>query len=325
MRTLLGSILSFFLTFSAPGYAAMVLTFGHAQPPEHPRARAAQRFAETIKERTRGRIVIDVAGAASVGDDAAMMKALADGSLDLTANSQGTVSAVVPEFSAIGMPFLFASPEAAWRILDGPAGQVLAQKAAAKGLIVLGFWDNGIRHLSNATRPIREPGDVRGLRIRTPADPVTQDVVVALGGKPVEMKFSDVYNALLRGVVDGQENPLTNILSAKLYEVQKYVSLTGHKYEITPLLMSKRAWDALTAADQAIFRAAAEDATRYQRQVMRQAEANAHKDLAARGLRIDKVDTRPFAAATSKIYDKWYASPIGDYVRMVVQAARADQ
>lgn len=325
MRTLLGSILFFFLTSSAPGYAATVLTFGHAQPPEHPRARAAQRFAETIKERTRGRIVIDVAGAASVGDDAAMMKALADGSLDLTANSQGTVSAVVPEFSAIGMPFLFASPEAAWRVLDGPAGQELAQKAAAKGLIVLGFWDNGIRHLSNAARPIREPGDVRGLRIRTPADPVTQDVVAALGGKPVEIKFSDVYNALRRGVVDGQENPLTNILSAKLYEVQKYVSLTGHKYEVTPFLMRKGAWNALSSADQAIFRAAAEDATRYQRQVMRQAETNAYKDLAARGLRIDKVDTRPFVAATSKIYDKWYASPIGDYVRMVVQAARADQ
>jgi tripartite ATP-independent transporter DctP family solute receptor len=235
------------------------------------------------------------------------------------------MSAVVPEFNAFGMPFLFQNSAAALRVLDGPLGQQLAEKAAAKGLIVLGYWDNGIRHFSNSVRPLRTPSDFAGLKIRIPPDPVTGDIVEALGGKPYELKFSDVYNALRLGLVDGQENPLVNIQNAKFNEVQKYISLTGHKYEMTPFLMSKRAWDALSPIDREIIKEAAREATIYQRELTRKADADAYRFLIAQGVLINKVDRKPFVDATSKIYDKWYASPIGDYVRAVVLEARSQR
>ncbi len=311
-----------FLLWGGAVQAATVLTLAHIVAPEHPRAKACQYFADTVKKLSKGRILVEVYGNASLGDASAMLKALQNGSLDMTANTQGPVSTIVPEFNAFGMPFLFADSAAAWGALDGPVGQQLAKKSAAKGLIVLGLWDNGIRHFSNSVRPLLKPSDFVGLKIRTPADSVTIDIVEALGAKTQQINFTDLYTALRLGVVDGQENPLINVKEAKLHEVQKFFSLTGHKYEITPFLMGQRTWDTLTAGDQDIILQAAAESTRYQRMLIQKADSDAHNALVAQGLRIDKVDTKPFIAATSRIYDKWYASPIGDYVRAVVQAAR---
>jgi TRAP-type C4-dicarboxylate transport system substrate-binding protein len=152
---------------------------------------------------------------------------------------------------------------------------------------------------------------------------MTIDIVKALGAKPVQIRFSEIYNALLRGIVDGQENPLVNFQGAKLYEVQKYISLTGHKYEITPFLIRRAAWEALSPADRTILKEAANEATRFQRALTQKEDDEAFADLVARGVQIDTVYKEPFIAATRDVYDKWYASPIGDYVRSVVQAARA--
>ncbi|MBV5323637.1 TRAP transporter substrate-binding protein, partial [bacterium] len=139
-----------FLFWGGAVQAATVLTLAHIVAPEHPRAKACQYFADSVKKLSKGRILVDVYGNASLGDATAMLKALQNGSLDMTANTQGPVSAIVPEFNAFGMPFLFADSASAWRVLDGPVGQQLAKHSAAKGLIVLGLWDNGIRHFSNS-------------------------------------------------------------------------------------------------------------------------------------------------------------------------------
>jgi tripartite ATP-independent transporter DctP family solute receptor len=325
MRMVLAAFL-LLLVVPASAVAATVLTLAQVSVPEHPRARACRYFAEQVAARSDGRLLVDVVNRASLGDDVTLVNALLDGSLDLSANGQGPVSAVVPEINAFGLPFLFSAPEQAWRLLDGPLGEELAQRAAAKGLVVLGFWDNGIRHLSNALHPIRTPADMAGLRIRTPpADSVTVDIMTALGAQAQPIRFSDVYNALQRGVVDGQENPLINFQAARFDEVQGFISLTGHRYETTPFVMSRRSWDGLSPADQAVITAAAAEATRYQRQLTRAADDAAQADLIRRGVRIDAVDKAPFIAATAGIRDKWYASPIGDYVRAMVRAAQGDQ
>ncbi|MEI7611362.1 MAG: TRAP transporter substrate-binding protein [Betaproteobacteria bacterium] len=322
MRMLFRSTALFFLLWSVQIQAATTLTLAHIVVPEHPRAKACQYFAETVKKLSQGRLLVEVYGNASLGDAASNLRALQNGTLDMTANTQGPVSAIVPEFNAFGMPFLFADSAAAWRVLDGPAGQQLAKISAAKGLIVLGLWDNGVRHFSNNVRPLLKPADFVGLKIRTPPDPVTMDIVEALGAKTQQINFSDLYNALRLGVVDGQENPLINVKEAKLYEFQKFFSLTGHKYEITPFLMGQRSWDTLSLADREIVLQAAKEATQIQRALTQKADLEAYNTMLARGVRIDKVDSKPFVAATAKIYDKWYASPIGDFVRLVVQAAR---
>ena len=322
MRILSRSILIFFLFLGLQAQATTVLTLAHIVAPDHPRAKACQYFADSVKNLSKGRILIEVYGNASLGDASAMLKALQNGSLDISANTQGPVSIIVPEFNAFGMPFLFADSAAAWKVLDGPVGKQLVKKSASKGLIVLGLWDNGIRHFSNSVRPLLKPSDFVGLKIRTPADSVTIDIVEALGAKTQQINFTDLYTALRLGVVDGQENPLINVKEAKLQEVQKFFSLTGHKYEITPFLMGQKTWDTLAPADREIILEAAAESTRYQRMLIQKAENEAYNALVAQGVRIDKVDTKPFIAVTSRIYDKWYASPIGDYVRSVVKAAR---
>lgn len=298
------------------------LTFGHGAAPGNPRHEAAVKFAETIKARTNGRLEIQVAHSAQLGDDAAMITALRSGTLDISANSQGAMANVVPEYAALGLPFLFTDTQKAWQLLDGPVGEELSKRTAAKGMVVLGYWDNGIRHVTNNKRPIKTPADINGLKIRTPPDTMTMDIMQALGADAQQIKFSELYVALQQGVVDGQENPLTNIASAKLYEVQKYLSLTGHKYEANPFVMSKRSWERLSTADQKVFMEAAAEATQMQRKLSKEAEEKLATDLKAKGVQIDTVDRKAFVEATKAVYTKWGSGPAGDFVKRVVQQAQ---
>ena len=207
--------------------------------------------------------------------------------------------------------------------MDGPTGKELAQKSAEKGLIVLGYWDNGIRHMSNNKRPLLKPEDLKGLKMRTPPDSVTVDIMQSVGAEAQQIKWSELYVALQQGVVDGQENPLVNVQAGKLYEVQKYISLTGHKYEMTPFLIGKRAWDKLSDGDKKIVQEAANESTALQRKLAQEADDKMFVELKAKGVQIDKVDQAPFEKATAPVVAKWEASPIGPFVKKVVAAARA--
>ena len=308
---------------TAPAFAQTTkLTLGHGAAVGNPRHEAAVAFANAVKQKSGGRIEVQVAPSAQLGDDAAMITALRSGTLDMSANSQGATAAIVPEYGAFGMPFLFTSADQAFKLLDGPLGKELADASAAKGLIVLGYWDNGIRHISNNKRPVLTPADMKGLKIRTPPDAVTIDIMTALGAETQQIKFAELYVALQQGVVDGQENPLVNVYASKLYEVQKYISLTGHKFEMNPFLMSKRTWDKLSDADKKAIQEAAAEATALQRKLSKEEDMKLAAELKAKGVRIDAVDTAPFAKATEPVVAKWSAGPIGPYVTKVVKAAR---
>lgn len=322
LRCAVATAAGMLLSVSAHAQAAK-LTLGHGAAPGNPRHEAAVKFAEVLKARTGGRIEVQVAPSAQLGDDAAMVTALRTGALDLSANSQGAVANAVPEYAAFGMPFLFANLPQAWKLLDGPLGKELADKSADKGMVVLGYWDNGIRHMSNSKKPLLKPEDLKGMKIRTPPDAVTVDIMQALGADAQQIKFAELYVALQQGVVDGQENPLMNIHASKLYEVQKFISLTGHKYEMTPFLMSKRSWDKLSEADRKAVQEAAAEATALQRKLSQESDEKLVADLKAKGVRVDAVDKAGFEKATGAVDDKWMAGPIGPYVRKVIAAARA--
>jgi tripartite ATP-independent transporter DctP family solute receptor len=266
---------------------------------------------------------VQVAPAAQLGDDVPILTSLRSGTVDFAANSQGSISSVVPEYSAFGMPFLFPSLQAAWTVLDGPVGQELAKRSAEKGLVVLGYWDNGIRHISNKVRPINVPADLKGLKIRTPPDAVTIDIMQALGAEAQQIKFSELYVALQQGVVDGQENPLMNIWSSKLYEVQKYISFTAHKYEMTPFVMSKRSYDKMSEADRKIIREAAAEATLYNRKLSLESDQKLEGELKAKGIEFNRPNLAPFQAATKPVTEKWMKGPEGPFVKQVVDAAAA--
>jgi tripartite ATP-independent transporter DctP family solute receptor len=189
-------------------------------------------------------------------------------------------------------------------------------------MVVLGYWDNGIRQMSNSKRPLKVPADVKGLKMRTPPDPMTVDIMQALGADPQQIKFAELYVALQQGVVDGQENPLTNIASSKIYEVQKYISMTGHKYESTPFLIGKRAWDKLSDADKALFKEAAAEATALQRKLNKEQDEKLAGELKGKGVEFNTVDRKAFVDATKPVYDKWLAGSAGDFVKRVMQQAQ---
>ena len=161
------------------------------------------------------------------------------GTLAFSTNSQGATSGSYRSFPCSDYLFLFRDAQHAFDVIDGPVGDELAELASAKGLELLALWDNGIRHTSNNVHPIESPDDLAGLKIRTPPDPMTIDIFTTLGANPSALAFSELYIARQQGVVDGQENPLSHIYTSKLYEYQKYITLTGHKYETAPLLASK--------------------------------------------------------------------------------------
>jgi tripartite ATP-independent transporter DctP family solute receptor len=301
---------------------AVKLTLGHGAAPGNPRHEAAVKFADVLKAKTSGRIEVQIAPSAQLGDDAAMVTALRTGALDLSANSQGAVANAVPEYAAFGMPFLFANPAQAFKVLDGALGKELSDKSAEKGLVVLGYWDNGIRHMTNSKHPITKVEDMKGLKMRTPPDAVLVDIMQSLGAEAQQIKFAELYVALQQGVVDGQENPLVNIHASKLYEVQKYLALTSHMFQMTPFLMSKRSWDKLSDADRKAVTEAAAEATAVQRKLSQESDDKLLGELKAKGVQVTTVDKAAFEKATAAVDDKWLATPIGPYVKKVIAAAR---
>lgn len=306
----------------ARGQGAIRLTLGHNTAASNPRGVAADRWAQVLRERSNGRIEMRVAPSAQLGDDLAMLTSLRTGALDLTVNSQGPASSLVPELAAFGLPFLFADAPAAFRVIDGPVGQEVGRKLEALGLISLGWWDNGIRHITNSKRPINKPEDLRGLKIRTPADPATIDTFQALGAATQQIAFSELYVALQQGVVDGQENPVANIASAKLYEVNKFVSLTAHKWECSPVLASRITWGRLSEADRKMVMDAGADASANNRQLMADADGKLLAEFRANpAIAVNQADQAAFRAATTGVIDKWEARPFGDFVKRLRAAA----
>lgn len=307
---------------ATPAWAEQVLRLAHNAAPGNPKSEASLKFAELVAQKTNGRVKVEVGGNAQYGEDVEALTSMRLGTLAFSANSQGSTSGVVPQFAVLGLPFLFQELPQAWKVLDGPVGKSLGDYAKQKGLVLLALWDNGIRHTSNNVRPIEKPEDLAGIKLRTPPDPITVDIFKALGANPTPMAFSELYIALQQGVVDGQENPLMNIYSSKLHEVQKYISLTGHKYESTPLLASKIVFDSLSKADQKAVLEAAAEAGKLNRELSQKADAELRGKMEAAGVKFNTVAPAPFVAKTKPVYDKWRAQ-FPELVALVEKEAAA--
>lgn len=326
-RTVLAAALAMPAILTLPrgalAQAQINLTLGHNAAAGNPRWVAADKFGELVKERSNGRISVRVAGAEQLGNEQSLLTSLRTGAVDMTVNSQGSTSALLPELAALGLPFLFNDSAAAFKVLDGPIGTELNERFGKIGMVSLGWWDNGIRDVTNSKRPIYKPADLKGLKIRTPPDPMTIDIFQTLGAATEQISFGELYVALQQGVVDGQENPLVNILSSKLFEVNKYISLTGHKWECSPFLMSQITWNRMTPADRDIIKGAAKEAGDLQRKLFQDNQQKAAADFKANPkLEINQADRPALREACAPVYDIWKAKRFGDFVDRLVVAAR---
>lgn len=281
------------------------LILGHGADPGNPRTLAANRFAERISEKTNGRIEVQVQGSEQLGSDTEMLDSVQSGTLGLTANSQGPLATLVPEVALFGLPFMFDTPQDAYEVVDGEIGNTMVDLAKEQGLTVLAWWDNGIRQVTNNRGTIQTPDDVSGLDIRVPEDDMTIDIFETLGANPSTIDFGELYTALQQGTVDGQENPVVNIYASDIYEVQDYMSMTGHKYEVTPFIISTSVWEGLSEEDRQVFQETATEARDFQREKMNtQAEEQLGELANALDLTRD-VDTDAFIEATRPVYDTW--------------------
>jgi tripartite ATP-independent transporter DctP family solute receptor len=298
------------------------LILGHGAAPGNPRTLAAEMFAKLVSEGSKGQLTVQIQGSEQLGSDVEMLQSAKLGTLDITANSQGPLSTMVPEAAIFGLPFLFSTPQEVWQILDGPIGNKVAGLVDKQDMKLLAWWDNGIRHITNNVRPINQPADLKGMKIRTPQDPITIDIFKALGANPTPIAFGELYLALRQGTVDGQENPLVNIWSAKLYEVQKYISLSGHKYESTPFIVSMKTWNSLSPAHQQLLKRAAKQAGEFQRKELVKQEDELLVKFKDLKIHINTVNQAPFQEATKSVYGIWRAK-LGAIVDEIQKAAAA--
>lgn len=315
----LGAVLS---TLAVPAVSAQTLVLGHGAAPGNPRTLAVEKMASLTKQYSDGELTLQTQGSEQLGSDLQMLQQLQTGALDLSANSQGALATMVPKANVFGLPFLFDSPEAAWQVVDGPIGDEVAKQAEKRGLKILAWWSNGFRQFTNNVRPIKLPEDMQGLKIRAPEDAMTISILKQLGANPTPMAFGELYVALKQGTVDGQENPLVNIVSSHLDEVQKYLSMADYKYEVTPVVIGLSTWNKLSEEEQQALSKAATEARAYERQTLvKQSKELLDQLKQEQGIKVNSVDTSAFREATQPVYTQWQ-DKLGDIVTQAQKAAQ---
>jgi tripartite ATP-independent transporter DctP family solute receptor len=255
------------------------LRFGFSLAKDHPMGVGAQKFADLVAQKSDGKMKVSLFPGAVLGGDLQNLSSVRGGTLDFTTMATGLLAGLNKEFMIFDFPFLFKDFREAYALSDGPVGTRLLGKLADQGIIGLGIWDLGFRNITNSRRPITKPEDVQGLKLRVIASPIYIETFKALGANPVPMTFGEVYTALESKAIDGQDNPVAVIESAKFAEVQKFMSLTRHFYTGMPLLMSKKTWDSLSQAERTVVREAADEAKAEERKLLQAQEAESVERL----------------------------------------------
>jgi len=280
------------------------LKFGHYLPESHPAHAAAVAFADAVKARTNGAVTVTIYANSSLGSSQEMVEQTTLGAVDLVIPTEPAIAKYVKIFNMVGAPFAFADYEATDDFFAGDFISWVTPRLENVGLKYLGRWEYGFRNYTNSVRPIETPEDFVGLKIRTPPDFVNSATVNALGGQAQTIAFTELPMALKQGVVDGQENPIATILTYKIYETQKYLSILNYTYNSTHLLMNKAKFDGLTAEQQKILIEEAVKAGKQMQKAVRDMEAGQTKELEANGMIVNRPDTAPFAAAAAPVYDE---------------------
>ncbi|WP_158046855.1 TRAP transporter substrate-binding protein [Skermanella pratensis] len=277
-----------------------VIKAGHGTQTTHPTHLALVKFAELADRKTGGAVKVEIYPDRQLGEEREMVEGLQLGSVDMAVVSTGPLLAFVPQIGVIDLPFVFKDSAHAYKVLDGEVGQTLLKKMEAKGIVGLAWWENGWRHLTTK-KPIAQPADMKGMKLRTMQNPVHIAAFKEIGASPIPMAWGEVFTSLGQGVIDAQENPITIIYSNSLWEVQKYVTLTGHVYGPHAVMLSEAKWSTLPADIQAKLREAVTEATAYQREQSHRLEAEQLVKLQEKGMVIETVDTTPFRTATAGI------------------------
>ena len=263
-------------------------------PVSHPLNTRAKEMVEAIRSETKGRVAIEIFPNNQLGSDTDMLSQVRSGGIEFFTLSGLILSTLVPAASITGIGFAFGSYDDVWKALDGELGVYVRKEIAKSGLVPMDrIWDNGFRQITSSSKPIQTADDLKGFKIRVPVSPLWTSMFKAFDASPASINFSEVYSALQSKVVDGQENPLALIATAKLYEVQKYCSLTSHMWDGFWFLANGKAWERLPADLREIVARNVNAAAVKERADTAALNASVQKDLAAKGMTF----TQPVAAS----------------------------
>ncbi|MEO8154155.1 MAG: DctP family TRAP transporter solute-binding subunit [Rhizobacter sp.] len=307
-----GLLTSLFATASAQAQATAetpkTLRVGIGLAVDSVQARAVNDFGARVARLTQGALRIELYAAGKLGNDVTMVKAVQEGTQEITIPDSSTLASLERSFSAINYPFTFLSEVEADTVLDGAWGQRLLEKLPAHGLIGLAYWENGFRQMTNSRKSLTTAADFDGIRMRTMQNPMLVDSFNRLGFQAVPMPFTQVYDALKTQTVDGQENPLPTILSSRFYEVQKYLTLSRHVYSAHVILVSKKVWDGLSPQHQNALRTAAVESRLVERRLSREGSEQALADLKAKGMTVSTIpraDAERIRNRLRGVFDKY--------------------
>src|SRR5919112_254365 len=288
--------------------AEFTYKFANNVPPTHPINVRAQEAAAATKAETNGRFELQIFPSSQLGSDTDLLSQLRSGGIELFTLSGLILSTLVPAASINGMGFAFPGYDAVWKAMDGELGAYIRQQIAKANLVAMDkIWDNGFRQITSSTRPINTPDDLRSFKIRVPISPLWTSMFKAFEASPTSVNANEMYTALQTKVVDGQENPISVIELLKLYEIQKYFSLTNHMWDGFWFLANRRAWERLPQDVRTVVAKHLNGAAEKEREDTAKLNASLQPELAARGIVFNQPDPAPFRDKLRKagFYAEW--------------------
>lgn len=303
--------------------APIKLRFGHAHPTSDSQHVAALEFARKVKERTQGAIDIQVFPSNQLGNDNTMIAGVRGGTIDIEMSGNPYFTGIEPKLNVLDLPYLFDNMTHVAKVLDGSIGRSLLNDLESRQMKGLAFWEIGFRSLANSKRPVNKADDIKGLKLRTTPNQAHIKAFQLLGAAPQPMPFAEVYSALETKAIDGHENPPSVMLSTKMYEVQKYLSLTKHAYTASIVVMNKAKFDSLKPEYQQVLLQEATHAAAFQRDLNAKGEAAALAELRKHGMQIvESPDTEGMKKIVADETRKMFIEKNGDELLKAVDALR---
>lgn len=305
-KILTAALLTAFCAAAALAAPEYTIKVGYISSDAHPTMVSMREyFAAPVEKLSGGRIKVELYPNAQLGGDRELCEAVQMGTIQLAIPSTSVLAGFEKRIQVLDLPYLFTTREAAFAAVDGELGVKLNEYLMKKGFWVLGYQENGFRHVTNSRQPVRTPADLKGLKIRTMENPMHLAYFKALGANPTPMSWGELYTALQQGTVDAQENPYAMIVDGKFYEVQKYVSETGHVFSYEILIANKKFMEKLPQDLRALVADSARAAILKQREMMIKMEGDFKADVVKAGMQANELtpeEKKPFVDAASSVY-----------------------
>jgi tripartite ATP-independent transporter DctP family solute receptor len=299
------AVLTLVIFASIPAFAEVEIKVGHVLNSDHAWHTNLEGFAEDVKEATEGRVVVKLYPGAQLGNEKDMIEGLMLKTIDAGLIGGGSFQSIDPKFGIEALPYAWKDHQAAYDAMDGEIGDMLFNILESNGIKGLSWWENGFRHITNNNGPVVVPKDMEGMKIRVTPDKMRLDTFNTLGASPMPINFGELYSALQQGVVDAQENPLAIIYSSAFYEVQDYLSLSGHIWGSALLCVNSSVWNSISEEDQAVVLELSKKWRDKERKQIQQEEQDFIAKLEEKGMEINEVDKATFKEAVQPVWQEY--------------------